>query len=258
MIDLDKLNSTLTDIMLYDKNLNLTQIDTHMPNGLQVKGSDKIEKVGFGVSASLELFRLAVEKGCQALVVHHAINLPPSHCYDALFQNRMSFLTDNKISLFGYHFLLDSHPRIGHNTEIIKAIGGTPTKPYFSQGTPWGFEGKIDGTTLKELVKTIQFRLSPKTMVYEFGPKIIKKVVAVSGSGAPYSGEMQYMIDNEIDLYITGENSEWIREIFRESKINFIAGGHYHTEKFGLLALEKTLKDKLKVETEFIELENEI
>lgn len=258
MIDLDKLNSTLTDIMLYDKNLNLTQIDTHMPNGLQVKGSEKIEKVGFGVSASLELFKLALKKGCQALTVHHGINLPPSHCHDTLYQNRMSFLTDNKISLFGYHFLLDSHPEIGHNAEIIKAVGGIPTKPYFSQGVPWGFEGKLEGISLEKIVQTLQPRLSPKTMVYEFGPKIIKKIAVVSGSGAPYSGDMQYLIDNRIDLYITGENSEWIRELFRESKINFIAGGHYYTERFGLLALEKSLKDKLKIETEFIELENEI
>ena len=258
MISLNDLSSALNEILIYDKSLNLAQIDQHMPNGLQVKGKDKIQKIGFGVSASLELFKLAAKKGCQVLVVHHGINLPPSHCYDGLFQHRTSFLTENGISLFGYHFLLDSHPKIGHNVEIIKAIGGTPTKPFVFQGNPWGFEGKIDQTPLKKLVKIIQNRLSPKTTVYDFGPKLIKRIVAVSGSGAPYSGDMQYLVDNEIELYITGENSEWVRELFRESKVNFIAGGHYYTERFGLLALQKLIEEKLGVETAFIELENEV
>lgn len=258
MVSLDVLTSTLTDVMLYDKNLNLQQMDTHMPNGLQVKGTEEVKKIGFGVSASLELFKLAVEKKCQALIVHHGLNIPPTHGYDALFQNRLTYLTANNISLFGYHFLLDSHPKIGHNAEIIKTIGGTPTKPYFSQGVPWGFEGELEGITLEKIIKTIQSNLSPKTEIYDFGPKIIKKVAVVSGSGTPYSGEMQYLVDNQIDLYITGENSEWVRELFRESKINFIAGGHYHTERFGLLALQKVIQAKLDVESVFVELENEV
>jgi putative NIF3 family GTP cyclohydrolase 1 type 2 len=82
--------------------------------------------------------------------------------------------------------------------------------------------------------------------------------VAISGRGTPIPPDIQYLIDNKVDLFITGENSEWIREIFREVGIHFIAGGHYHTERFGILNLEKVLKEKLPVETEFLELVNNV
>jgi putative NIF3 family GTP cyclohydrolase 1 type 2 len=94
--------------------------------------------------------------------------------------------------------------------------------------------------------------------LYDFGPKKINKVVAVSGRGTPVPTDVQYLIDNQVDLFITGEDSEWVREIFREAKINYLAGGHYHTERFGVLALEKLIKEKLSVETEFIELLNDV
>ena len=46
------------------------------------------------------------------------------------------------------------------------------------------------------------------------------------------------MIRDKVDLYVTGEPHEWNRELFREAGISFFAGGHYNTEKLGVLALE--------------------
>ncbi|QQG44250.1 MAG: Nif3-like dinuclear metal center hexameric protein [Candidatus Roizmanbacteria bacterium] len=257
MIPLDKLITTLNDILLYDRTLNLVKIDPYMPDGLQVKGNNEIKKIGFGVSASLDLFKMALENKCQALIVHHGLSLPPSNRYDALFQNRLSYLIENKISLFGYHFLMDSHPQIGHNVEIIKTIGGKPSKPYFHQGEPWGYEGEIN-KTLDEIIEILKPLSSPTMKIYPFGTSHIRKAVAVSGKGTPYPGDMQYLVDNDIDLYITGETSEWVRDMFKESQINFIAAGHYYSERFGLIALKKELQNKLSVEMEFLELVNEV
>ena len=66
-------------------------------------------------------------------------------------------------------------------------------------------------------------------------------------------------MDRKIDLYITGEVKESTREICREAGINLLAGGHYATERFGVLALMDEVKKKFKnkVEVEFVELWNE-
>ncbi len=61
-----------------------------------------------------------------------------------------------------------------------------------------------------------------------------------------------------IDLYITGEVSEFVQEMARESGTNFISAGHYNTEKPGVLALEKILRSKFKVKTDFIDVPNPI
>ena len=258
MITLAKLQSFLDGFLNYDKNLDLTIIDPYMANGLQVKGSQEIKKIGIGVSASMELFQMTVEKKCQALVVHHALNLPSRQCYDEIFQNRLTYLIKHNISLFGYHFLLDSHPEIGHNIKIVKLLGGKSIKPFLFHKQPWGYLSQIEPISLNNLLKKVEPYFSDQMKIYRFGNHTVKTVAALSGRGLPYASDLQYLITNKVDLYITGEVSEWIRELFREAKINFIAGGHYHTERFGLLALEKILCQQLAVETEFLELENEV
>ena len=258
MITLTKLTSFLNDLMLYDKSFNVPSIDPHMANGLVFKGEEKIKKVSFGVSASVELFKKAIESGCQALIVHHAFNFPAGIKYDKLFQERFSYLVKNNLSLFGYHFLLDSHPKIGHNVSIIKKLGGEVEKPFLHGGAPWGDFGTVNNLLIDQVKNIFSKDFSPAMIVYPYGQKEIKRVVAISGRGTPIPPDIQYLIDNKVDLFITGENSEWIREIFREVGIHYIAGGHYHTERFGILELEKVLKENLKVKTEFIELVNEV
>lgn len=258
MISLKELTKFLNNLMLYDKNFSISQFDPHMANGLVFKGEERVSKIGFGVSASVELFKKTKESGCQALIVHHAFNFPGFVSYDKLFQNRYSYLVNNNLSLFGYHFLLDSHPEIGHNVLIIKKLGGKVQKPYLHKGAPWGVFGTINDLSISEIKTIFVNDFSPHTTIYPFGPEKIKRVVAVSGRGTPTPSDIQYLLDNKVDLFITGEDSEWVREIFREVGIHYIAGGHYHTERFGILALEKIIKEKLTVETNFIELINKV
>lgn len=260
MITLPNLQTYLDNYLYFDKKLDITRIDSYMTNGLMVKGKENVKKIGFGVSASLSLFQKAKEVKCDVIIVHHSFNLPSYNRYDVIFQNRIGFLIKNEISLFGYHFLLDAHPEVGHNVEIIKTIEAKPTKQYLHKGNPWGWIGefvnKIDFSNIENILKP---HLSNNAIFYPFGNRIVKKVVVVSGMGAPVPSVMHDLIEEEIDLFITGEVHEWNRELFREAKINFIAGGHYHTEKFGVKALmEKVENNFPDVEVEWLEIENEV
>ena len=258
MIKLGELKKYLDDFLLFDKILDVSKIDPYMTNGLMIEGREEVRKIGFGVSASLSLFEKAQEENCDTLIVHHSFNLPDYNHYDSIFQHRIAFLIKNNISLFGYHFLLDAHPEIGNNVEILKTIKAKPTHPYFHQGQPWGWIGEYENDmSLNEIVEILKPHLSKRTVVYEFGRKDIKRVVAISGMGSPR--DMQELLEKDIDLYITGEVHEWNRELFREAGINFIAGGHYATEVFGVKALMEKVKEQFPiVEVEFLDLPNEI
>ncbi len=59
-----------------------------------------------------------------------------------------------------------------------------------------------------------------------------------------------------LDLYITGEAAEPAQEFARESRSNFVAAGHYNTEKPGVMALAGVLEKKFGVKTEFIDIPN--
>ena len=127
MITVKTLNDYLTKYLNFDPKIKFSSFDADNANGLQVRGKENIEKIGFGVSASLEFFNLCKKKKCDAIIVHHGIRLPESPHYDSVFQNRISFLVKNNISLFGYHFLLDAHPEVGNNSRILKLLGAKKT-----------------------------------------------------------------------------------------------------------------------------------
>ena len=60
------------------------------------------------------------------------------------------------------------------------------------------------------------------------------------------------------DLYLTGEPAEPSLHLARELGINFVAAGHYATEKLGVQALTERLAEQFELEWEFVELPNPV
>ncbi len=252
MVTLSDLMSFLDDFMgdVGDK-------DPYMPNGLQVRGREEIKLLATGVSASLRLFEQAASRQADALLVHHGMNLPPGQLLDTIFTKRVSFLLEHDLSLIAYHYLLDSHLEVGHNVQILRGLGAKPTEHYGEGG--WGWYGEFEKpVALDHLAAECERMFGQLRASYLFGPSEVRRVVAVSGKGAPNPGDMERLIREKVDLYVTGEPHEWIRELFREAGISFVAGGHYNTEKPGVLALGDVIRDRFDVEVEFVDLPNEV
>ena len=252
MVILDDLMAFLRDIMgdVGDK-------DPYMPNGLQVRGREEVNLLATGVSASLRLFEEAVARNADALLVHHGLNMPPGMLLDTIFTKRLRFLFEHDLSLIGYHYLLDSHPEVGHNVLIIKGLGAQPTVPYGEGG--WGWYGEFESPVALDHLEAECERLFGQLRAsYLFGPSEVRRVVAMSGKGAPGHAEMEGLLRDKVDLYVTGEPHEWNRELFREAGISFFAGGHYNTEKLGVLALGEVIRGEFDVEVEFLDLPNEV
>ena len=91
--------------------------------------------------------------------------------------------------------------------------------------------------------------------VYAFGPERVCRL-AVSTGAAP--GSLAEAIARGCDAYLTGETSEGTQALASESAANFIAAGHYNTERLGAQALGELLRDRFGVETFFIEIPNDV
>ncbi len=230
--------------MNYDKSLDVGKIDEMNANGLQFVGKEEISKIGFGVSASKRLFQKAVQSKCDCLIVHHGLRNPENPpLYNKVFQRSYSYLVQNNLSLFGYHFLLDSHPNIGHNAIILKSIGITKKQKLLD----WGYWGDLpQKTDIDTIVTKCEKIFKQKPIVYKFKRNKVKRIGAISGSGSFYGKDLQKLIDIGIELYITGDPREGTRELYHEAEISLIGGGHYATERLGLLALWKYYKRNLK------------
>jgi dinuclear metal center YbgI/SA1388 family protein len=257
MVLLNNLMTFLNDFMGYDDQAPL--IDSYLVNGLQVAGKPEIEKIATGVSANMQFFEQATAAGAQALLVHHSLN-PPASVYferDKIFTTRLKYLWAHNLSLIGYHYLLDSHPEVGHNACIIHALDGGLVEPYGKDG--WGWVGEIPGGgDLDEVMEKCRSLFAGNGFYYPFGSKTVRRLVCLTGSGAPRPNDYGWLMANQIDLFITGEPREWNQELCRETGISMVAGGHYNTEIMGLHELSKVIQAEFEVEIEFIDVPNAV
>src|SRR5690242_15542961 len=93
-----------------DAELDISRFRDYGPNGLQVPGAAKVQRVATAVSSTLETFRAAAEYGAQLLVVHHGLFWGRGHTViDAMLKRRLQTLFDADIGLAAYHLPLDAH-----------------------------------------------------------------------------------------------------------------------------------------------------
>lgn len=232
--------------------------DEHMPNGLQWIGKDKIKKLVIGVSANLDFFKEAEKIGADAILVHHGMQIDtPYNIFSLSLQKRLKFLAKNNLSLYGYHYILDSHSKIGNNVQIIKALGAKKTKQTIHDG--WGWIGEFEKKQgVDKLAKKCADIFSHDVFVAKAEKNKVKRIGVVSGRGVPFQKKKLELVEKGVELYISGEISEWNPAEFKEMRITYFSCGHYATEVFGVQELGKIIKKefKEKLVVEFIDIPN--
>ncbi|MBL7053385.1 MAG: Nif3-like dinuclear metal center hexameric protein [Candidatus Portnoybacteria bacterium] len=225
-------------------------------NGLNVKGKSEVKKIALGVSPNLELFEKAVKWNADMIITHHAIlrkDVLVNEIGD-IIKNRIEFLKKRSVSLLCYHLPLDFHQEVGNNILLLKKLGADFK---YRAGEYNNFKGIFfigcfsNGISRIRLVKEIEKILKRKPEICLFGKKNIKTIAVTSGGGSSLSFLMQ-LSKEKVDLYLTGEISEYTPSAVKEMKFNYVAGGHYATEVFGIQALGERLEKEFKIKTKFI------
>lgn len=242
-----------------DKLIEKALAKDEVANGVQFLGDDKVNKVTLGVSCNEEFLLAAVKAKADFCIFHHGLDTRVWKSRYPLFsQKRLKVITENNLTVMGLHYALDAHPEIGNNAMIIKLLGAKIKEPLFDE---WGWTAEFDQPQTIEQMKTACEKLfNHKIFSVEAGPKMITKIGVVSGAGKPEVGELAEIETKGVQLYISGETSEWVVHQMQESEINYFCGGHYATEVFGVKELAKKIKEKFinNLEVEFIDIPNEI
>ena len=244
-------------VYFLDTLLEADQYDDYAPNGLQVEGKPNIKTLALGVSASLKLFQESEKKSADAVLVHHGLLWNARHLprIKGIFKNRLKYLLEKEMSLMAYHLPLDGHKKWGNNIMIARRLGLKKTSFFASHGKrKIGIIGQLTNPlSFNAMHKKLNSLFGQVTAQYCYGSQKIRKVAIVSGGAAK---DFQEAIDKGADIFITGEYGEPVQEIAREAEKSFISCGHYATERFGLLELEKVLKKKFSIKTVFIDVLN--
>ena len=243
----------LTDIL--NRMLKPEIFNDLCPNGLQVAGREKVNKILTAVTASVELFEWAVREKVDTIIVHHGIiwNFERP-LYIGGYRERVRLLLENNINLYAYHLPLDAHPEIGNNARLGQLLGLGQIEPFGDyNGQYIGMRGEISSTDKKIFFDNVAATVEKKLTIFDYGPDKVQTVGIITGGAQK---EIKQAVAAGLDVFITGEVSEHIMHYAKEEKIHFIAAGHYATEKFGVMALADLLKNRWNLNVQFVDIPN--
>jgi dinuclear metal center YbgI/SA1388 family protein len=242
---------------LFDEWLEPGRFNDAAENGLQVEGKPEISRIVTGVSANRTLIERAVALGADAVVVHHGLVWGGGiRRIDGWLKERIALLLQHGISLFAYHLPLDAHKTLGNNAGLAEALGviddeRAPFGRY--KGTPIGWSGPLKNAVAFEHF-VAHARLHVGNPLAAFGDLTRPvRTVGVCSGGAPEL--LHEAISERLDVYVTGEVTEWVKSVSEESGTAFVALGHHRTERFGAMRLASALSS-LAIETTFVDVEN--
>lgn len=245
-----------------DENLKPHLYQDYAPNGLQVQGRSVIKKVITGVTASQALLEKAIEYQADAVIVHHGWfwKNEDVRILGAKYQ-RIALAIKHDLNIIGYHLPLDAHPEWGNNRQLANVLD---LQPFYEDDQPqtcgrsglvWQGSVVTGETTLADLGVLISQRLEREPLLIGDTDKVIRKVAWCTGGG---QGMFQDAIDAGVDVFITGEASEPVYHMARESGVAFIAAGHHATERYGIQALGNALVDRFGIASTFVEIPNPV
>ncbi len=236
-----------------DDLLEAARFKDYCPNGLQVEGAPEVRKVVCGVTASQALIEAAIERGAQALLVHHGwFWRGEDGRVTGMKKARMARLLAHDINLFAYHLPLDAHAELGTNAQLGRVLGLTPTGVAGDQGLLWLGE-TAQPVAASVLAQQVGEALGRAPLLVGDACRSVRRVAWCTGGAQGY---FEQAIAEGVDLYLSGEISEQTTHLARESGVPYIAAGHHATERYGVRALGAHIAAHFGLQVDFVDIDN--
>ncbi len=238
--------------------LRLEDFDDLSLNGLQVGDCDRaVKKVAFAVDACQASIDAAVEADADVLAVHHGLFWGKPVALTGSHYRRVKTMLDNNLALFAAHLPLDAHPVLGNNAQMALTLGLDDVLEFCSyHGKNIGFKGVLPRElSSDEIIAKLGIRTDSSNIIIKGGKNLNRTVGIVSGSAA---SDVFSAIEENLDVFITGESSHAVYHDCLEKRINMLCLGHYETEVFGVKALMSYVERVMQLETVFIDIPTHI
>ena len=251
-----------------DDLLQSARFRDYCPNGLQVEGLRPVRRLVSGVTASLALIDAAIERGADALLVHHGYFWRGEDArLRGLRRERIARLIGNGLALLAYHLPLDAHAQLGNNAQLGLRLGFSTAGTAGENGIiAWG---EIEAPprsesgagveaapgVLADLARRIEHCLGRAPLVLGNPQRRVRRVAWCTGGA---QGFFETAIDLGVDVFVTGEVSEQNHHLAIESGVGFIAAGHHATERYGVQAVGEHLARQFGLWHEFVDVPNPV
>jgi putative NIF3 family GTP cyclohydrolase 1 type 2 len=162
----------------------------------------------------------------------------------------MEDVIENDLAVYSAHLQLDSHPKLGNNAQLCRALGFRTLQPFFFTKEHYlGFKTRMP-ITRAELSQRLLRAVRSKVAVIPGGEEICRNIGVVTGGAG---SEIKLAAKEGVDTFITGEGPHWTYALAEELQINVFYAGHYATETFGVKALAAELSRHFKIPWSFVD-----
>lgn len=226
------------------------------PNGLQVEGRETVKRIVSGVTASRALIEAAVQRGADAVFVHHGLFWRGQDGrVTGWMKQRLALLLAHDINLYAYHLPLDAHPELGNNAQLGRQLGLQASARFGEQEL--GFIGeRADGQAFDDsdaLARHAREVLGREVTCVAGAAGTIRRIAWCTGGAQSY---FEAAIAAGAQAFLTGEISEPQAHYARECGVTFLACGHHATERYGAPAVAAHVARQLGLDHEFVDIEN--
>jgi dinuclear metal center YbgI/SA1388 family protein len=239
-------------VQYLDERLNIAAYRDSSVNGLQVAGSEEVNRIALVTDAALSLFERAAAMSCDMIIAHHGIIWGGLSSITGRTHTQLKLLFDHNINLYAAHLPLDAHPELGNNAELARIAKLTDIAQFGRyDGQMLGFRGRLPRPlSTQELTEVFRAKIGGTPLTLPFGKAQIETVGIISGGGSSALGEA---VLRGVDCLVTGDGRHENHHFALESNINVIYLGHYHSETLGVKAVGQELTEKFGLDCTFID-----
>ena len=244
-----------TLLRAFDALLQPERFKDYGPNGLQVEGKPRIERLVSGVTASQALIDAAIAERADAIFVHHGLFWRGQDGrITGWMKQRLQRLLAHDINLFAYHLPLDAHPQWGNNAQLGQRLGWLADAHFGEQDL--GFIGSASYANAQAVAQQLQQVLGRSVTLVQSADNAARPVQRVAWCSGGAQSYFEAAIAAGAEVFVTGEISEPQAHLAREMGVAFIAAGHHATERYGAPAVAAQVANEHGISHLFIDIDN--
>jgi putative NIF3 family GTP cyclohydrolase 1 type 2 len=208
--------------------------------GFVIQPNIDIQKIGYSTNLTPEIVESAIQKKVNLIVTHH-------DAWDFLYgmkEKCLTLLAKHKISHLFVHLPLDA-AEFGPAAAFCRALNAQIDKKitlYFNHlcGRICTFRKPMSSKTF---VKLVEKTCKEPVQFWKNNNNNIQTIGVVPGS-ATLTSWIKECVDNNCDIFLTGEKNLYTVEYAYDAGINLLVGSHTFTEIFGVYEFVQLITKK--------------
>ena len=229
------------------------KLDAYDNSGIIIKSSEEVNGALFSLDLSHKAVERAKKLGYNLIVTHHPAIYHPVRRLDAVTDPNGSAVPEcikNGISVISMHLNFDVAPQ-GIDYHLMKGLGGKDAETLVNlNGGSYGRIYEIEPQSFKDYFNAVKKTFSSERAICFGKDRTVKRVASFCGAGCD-DKSIAFAYKNKADVFVSGDICEHQIAALMANGINVIELTHYSSENYGFNKIYQSIKERLKVPSEY-------